>query len=93
VDGIPERRHRAILVDADDGDDLPAIGLPVGSRGHRRLDIAIHAHIGLGDAPTSITTKIQRSLATGANEVFTFGRHEGAIAHFHRQLDAALAAL
>ncbi|HEX3474576.1 MAG TPA: aromatic ring-hydroxylating dioxygenase subunit alpha [Kofleriaceae bacterium] len=36
---------------------------------------------------------IQRSLASGANDVFTFGRHEGAITHFHRQLDAALAAL
>jgi phenylpropionate dioxygenase-like ring-hydroxylating dioxygenase large terminal subunit len=39
------------------------------------------------------TQAIQRGLASGANEVFTFGRHEGAIAHFHRKLDSALAAL
>jgi phenylpropionate dioxygenase-like ring-hydroxylating dioxygenase large terminal subunit len=35
---------------------------------------------------------IQRSLASGANEFFEFGRFEGAITHFHRSLDAALAA-
>ena len=29
---------------------------------------------------------IQRSLASGANETFEFGRFEGAIAHFHRNL-------
>jgi hypothetical protein len=29
--------------------------------------------------------------ASGASEVFTSGRHEGGIAHFHRELDAALA--
>ena len=40
-----------------------------------------------------VTQAIQRGLASGANEVFTFGRHEGALAHFHRTLDAALAAL
>jgi phenylpropionate dioxygenase-like ring-hydroxylating dioxygenase large terminal subunit len=35
---------------------------------------------------------IQRGLESGANEVFTFGRFEPAIVHFHRMLDAALAA-
>lgn len=35
---------------------------------------------------------IQRGLDSGANEVFTFGRFEPAIVHFHRTLDAALAA-
>jgi phenylpropionate dioxygenase-like ring-hydroxylating dioxygenase large terminal subunit len=46
-----------------------------------------------GAEDLAVTQAIQRSLASGANDVFTFGRHEGAIAHFHRALDAALAAL
>jgi phenylpropionate dioxygenase-like ring-hydroxylating dioxygenase large terminal subunit len=33
----------------------------------------------------------QRGLATRANDVFTFGLFEGAIRHFHRNLEAALA--
>jgi phenylpropionate dioxygenase-like ring-hydroxylating dioxygenase large terminal subunit len=38
----------------------------------------------------AVVTAIQRGLASGANEHFTFGRFEGAIAHFHRTLAAAL---
>jgi phenylpropionate dioxygenase-like ring-hydroxylating dioxygenase large terminal subunit len=34
---------------------------------------------------------IQRSMASGANEFFTFGRCEAAIGHFHRTLAEALA--
>ena len=34
---------------------------------------------------------VQRGLAAGANEFFEFGRFEGAIGHFHRNLHAALA--
>jgi Ring hydroxylating alpha subunit (catalytic domain) len=30
---------------------------------------------------------VQVGLASGANDVLTFGRFEGALAHFHRQLD------
>ncbi len=33
---------------------------------------------------------IQRSLASGANEFFEFGRFEGAIGHFHRTLQSLL---
>jgi phenylpropionate dioxygenase-like ring-hydroxylating dioxygenase large terminal subunit len=33
---------------------------------------------------------IQKSLASGANEFFEFGRFEGAIGHFHRELHAAI---
>jgi phenylpropionate dioxygenase-like ring-hydroxylating dioxygenase large terminal subunit len=40
----------------------------------------------------AVACSIQRSLASGANEFFEFGRCEGAIGHFHRSLDAALAA-
>lgn len=46
-----------------------------------------------GTEDLAIAHAIQRGLASGANEVFTFGRYEGAIVHFHRTLDAALAAL
>ncbi|MGH8674813.1 MAG: aromatic ring-hydroxylating oxygenase subunit alpha [Burkholderiales bacterium] len=38
----------------------------------------------------AIVCAIQRGLDGGANEVFTFGRFESAIVHFHRELDAAL---
>jgi phenylpropionate dioxygenase-like ring-hydroxylating dioxygenase large terminal subunit len=44
-----------------------------------------------GAEDVAVVCSIQRSLASGANDVFTYGRFEGAIAHFHRQLDAALA--
>lgn len=37
-----------------------------------------------------VVCAIQRGLASGANEHFTFGQFEGLIAHFHRQLRAAL---
>jgi phenylpropionate dioxygenase-like ring-hydroxylating dioxygenase large terminal subunit len=38
----------------------------------------------------AVASGIQRSLASGANEYFEFGRFEGAVTHFHRGLDAAL---
>ena len=38
----------------------------------------------------AVVHAIQRGLASGANEAFTFGRYESAIAHFHRTLTAAL---
>jgi len=37
-----------------------------------------------------VVKAIQRGLASGANDVFTFGKFESAIAHFHRTLTAAL---
>jgi nitrite reductase/ring-hydroxylating ferredoxin subunit len=37
-----------------------------------------------------VARSIQRGLASGANDHLQFGRFEGAIAHFHRTLDAAL---
>jgi phenylpropionate dioxygenase-like ring-hydroxylating dioxygenase large terminal subunit len=46
-----------------------------------------------GAEDLAIAHAIQRNLASGANDVFTFGRYESAIVHFHRVLDAALAAL
>ncbi len=38
----------------------------------------------------AVVLSIQRGMASEANEHFTFGRFEGAIAHFHRNLRAAL---
>jgi phenylpropionate dioxygenase-like ring-hydroxylating dioxygenase large terminal subunit len=38
----------------------------------------------------AIVQAIQRGLASGANEFFTFGHFEAAITHFHRNLHAAL---
>ena len=37
-----------------------------------------------------VVKAIQRGLASGANDVFTFGKFESAIAHFHRTLTASL---
>ena len=40
----------------------------------------------------AVVTAIQRSIGSGANECFRFGRFEAAIAHFHETLGSALAA-
>jgi phenylpropionate dioxygenase-like ring-hydroxylating dioxygenase large terminal subunit len=40
----------------------------------------------------AVVRAIQRGLASGANEVFTYGLFESAIVHFHAALDAALEA-
>ncbi len=45
-----------------------------------------------GAEDAAVVCAIQRGVASDANESFLFGRFEGAIAHFHRTLDAALAA-
>ena len=37
-----------------------------------------------------VVRSIQRGIASKANDVFTFGKFESAIVHFHRTLDAAL---
>jgi phenylpropionate dioxygenase-like ring-hydroxylating dioxygenase large terminal subunit len=43
-----------------------------------------------GAEDAAMVTAIQRGMASGANDSFLFGRFEGAIAHFHRELDALL---
>jgi phenylpropionate dioxygenase-like ring-hydroxylating dioxygenase large terminal subunit len=45
-----------------------------------------------GAEDVAVVCSIQKSLGSGANDAFVYGRFEGAIAHFHRALDAALAA-
>ena len=39
----------------------------------------------------ALAESIQRTMASGANEHYTFGHFESALVHFHRNLDAALA--
>lgn len=41
----------------------------------------------------AMVTAIQRSLHSGANEVFTFGQFEPAIVHFHKEMAERLASL
>lgn len=38
----------------------------------------------------AVVTSIQKSIGSGANEVFTFGKYESCIVHFHRTLAAEL---
>ncbi|HEY2661896.1 MAG TPA: aromatic ring-hydroxylating dioxygenase subunit alpha [Caulobacteraceae bacterium] len=42
------------------------------------------------DEDRAVVESIQRGLASGANQVFEFGRFEGAITHFHRNLQAVI---
>lgn len=39
----------------------------------------------------AVVNSIQQGIGSGANEVFTFGKYEGCIVHFHRVLGKALA--
>ncbi|HWM21114.1 MAG TPA: SRPBCC family protein, partial [Ilumatobacteraceae bacterium] len=45
-----------------------------------------------GREDRDMALRVQRGLGAGANTDVTFGRFEGALGHFHRHLDAALAA-
>ncbi|MCX2983442.1 hypothetical protein EYC98_21490 [Halieaceae bacterium IMCC14734] len=38
----------------------------------------------------ALAESVQRTMASGANDHFTFGHFESAIVHFHRNLNAAL---
>ena len=61
-----------------------------GRRARRRRSAAADLVDAGGAEDSAVACAIQRSLASGANEFFEFGRFEGAIAHFHRALHAAL---
>jgi phenylpropionate dioxygenase-like ring-hydroxylating dioxygenase large terminal subunit len=65
------------------GDDPEALA-------EARRDAAFVGDVGLAE-DRAVVQAIQRGLGSGANEVFTFGRFESAIVHFHRTLTAALA--
>lgn len=55
-----------------------------------RRDADFVATTGLAE-DRDVVTAIQRGLASGANDVFTYGQFESAIVHFHRVLEATLA--
>ncbi|HVN36580.1 MAG TPA: SRPBCC family protein [Myxococcota bacterium] len=44
-----------------------------------------------GAEDIAVACSIQKGIESGANDEFLFGRFEAALAHFHRNLDAALA--
>ena len=54
-----------------------------------RRDVEFVAQTGAVE-DREVVAAIQRGLDSGANEHFTFGQFEGLIAHFHRQMAAAL---
>lgn len=60
-----------------------------GAEDEARRDAAFVSTSGAAE-DREVVRAIQRGMAAGANEVFTFGLYESAIGHFHRALDAAL---
>lgn len=64
------------------GDDLGALA-------EARRDAEFVGNTGAAE-DRAVVQAIQRGLGSGANEVFTFGKFESAIVHFHRTLTAAL---
>jgi len=44
----------------------------------------------VNDEDFPVVEDVQRGLAAGAQHCFTFGRHEPALAHFHRAITRAL---
>jgi len=82
----PLATDRTLLVTyvlSNRGDDASANGQGASSRGLALVDAG-------AAEDRAVACAIQRGLASGANEFFEFGLFEGAIAHFHRTLDAAL---
>ncbi len=65
-------------------------GGEAGDAADAQRDAAFVSQTGLME-DLAIVLSIQRSIASGANEFFTFGQFEANIVHFHRTLTAALA--
>jgi len=74
-------QHTWLLSDRDPGDPNAQAALAKGG------DLVLAG----GAEDRDVACAIQRSIASGANEFFEFGRCEAAIGHFHRTLAAALA--
>lgn len=64
------------------GDDPAAVA-------EAKRDAAFVGNTGAAE-DRAVVQAIQRALGSGANEVFTFGKFESAIVHFHRTLTAVL---
>jgi phenylpropionate dioxygenase-like ring-hydroxylating dioxygenase large terminal subunit len=58
--------------------------------GEARLKQALEFQLDGQTEDTAMATAAQVGLASGANEVFRFGRFEGALTHFHRTLTEAV---
>jgi phenylpropionate dioxygenase-like ring-hydroxylating dioxygenase large terminal subunit len=69
---------------AKEGAIRPSESPPMGPR--RGLDLVNDG----GAEDRAVACGVQRGLASGANEFLEFGRFEGAIGHFHRNLHALL---
>ena len=73
-----------LLAKAGDGEHRArGSGQPAALRGLDLVDAG-------GAEDRAVACAVQRGLASGANEFFEFGRFEGAIAHFHCALHAAI---
>ncbi len=69
------------LTNRPSGDEDPAAAA--------KRDAAFVSQTGAAE-DNAVVCAIQKGIASGANEHFSYGRFEGAIAHFHRSLDALL---
>jgi phenylpropionate dioxygenase-like ring-hydroxylating dioxygenase large terminal subunit len=70
-----------VLTNRPSGDEDPAAAAA--------RDAAFVSQTGAAE-DNAVVCAIQKGIASGANEHFTYGRFEGAIAHFHRSLGALL---
>jgi hypothetical protein len=70
---------------AKDGAPRPSEAAPEGAP-RRGLELVNDG----GAEDRAVACGVQRGLASGANEYLEFGRFEGAIGHFHRNLHALL---
>lgn len=80
--GVGRTRQFTYTLTNGGGDDPAALA-------EARRDAEFVGNTGLLE-DRAVVHAIQRGLASGANEAFTFGRYESAIVHFHRTLAAAL---
>jgi phenylpropionate dioxygenase-like ring-hydroxylating dioxygenase large terminal subunit len=80
--GVDRTRQYTYTLTNGGGDDPDAIA-------EAKRDAAFVGNTGALE-DRAVVQAIQRGLASGANDHFTFGRYESAIVHFHRTLTAAL---
>ena len=80
---VDRTRQLTYTLTNDGGDDPAALA-------EARRDAEFVGNTGAQE-DRAVVEAIQRGLASGANDHFTFGRSESAIVHFHQTLAAALA--
>ncbi len=82
--GIDRTRQITYTLSNSGGDDPEALA-------EAKRDAAFVGNTGAQE-DRAVVQAIQRGLASGANDAFTFGKFESAIVHFHKTLTGALAA-